>query len=105
MRGVIGGYYLREDVRGYRFIADQQLQLTRLGVPQALVAAGVPAVAVAATLNLYGNAVSIRNTLTQPRLTNNYAGYADLTFPITSRLRVVAGLRYDREDQDRGRRK
>ena len=102
VRGVIGGYYLREDVRGYRFIADQQLQLTRLGVPQALVAAGVPAVAVAATLNLYGNAVSIRNTLTQPRLTNNYAGYADLTFPITSRLRVVAGLRYDREDQDRG---
>lgn len=102
VHGVIGGYYLREDVRGYRFIADQQLQLPRLGVPQALIAAGVPANAVAATLTLYGNVVSIRNTLTQPRLTNNYAGYADLTFPITSRLRVVTGLRYDREDQDRG---
>jgi outer membrane receptor protein involved in Fe transport len=102
VKGLIGGYYLREDNRDYFFESRQLLGLRRLGVDQTLLSMGVPQSTVDAILNLYGGTVPIANTLLQPRLTHNYAGFFDLTFPITSRLRVVTGLRYDSESQDRG---
>ncbi|KAK0358169.1 hypothetical protein LTR94_036525, partial [Friedmanniomyces endolithicus] len=63
---------------------------------------GLPQATVNAVLNLYGGVVPIRNSLSQPRLTENYAGFADLTFPVTDRFRINAGLRYDHETQERG---
>ncbi|PZU14707.1 MAG: TonB-dependent receptor [Sphingobium sp.] len=102
VHGLIGGYYLRDDNRGYRFEATQSLNLTRLGVDRQLLAMGLPQATVSAVLNLYGGVAPIRNRLSQPRLTENYAGFADLTFPITDRLRINTGLRYDHETQERG---
>lgn len=102
IHGLIGGYYLRDDNRGYQFEATQSLNLTRLGVDRQLLAMGLPQATVNAVLNLYGGVVPIRNSLSQPRLTENYAGFADLTFPVTDRFRINAGLRYDHETQDRG---
>jgi outer membrane receptor protein involved in Fe transport len=102
VHGLIGGYYLRDDNRGYQFEATQSLNLTRLGVDRQLLAMGLPQATVNAVLNLYGGVVPIRNSLSQPRLTENYAGFADLTFPVTDRFRINAGLRYDHETQERG---
>ncbi|WP_082462966.1 TonB-dependent receptor [Sphingobium sp. Leaf26] len=102
VHGLIGGYYLRDDNRGYQFEATQSLNLTRLGVDRQLLAMGLPQATVNAVLDLYGGVVPIRNSLSQPRLTENYAGFADLTFPVTDRLRINVGLRYDHETQERG---
>jgi outer membrane receptor protein involved in Fe transport len=102
VKGLIGAYYLRDDNRDYYFEANQALGLRRLGVDQTLLALGLPQATVDTVINLYGGTVPIRNSLMQPRLTHNAAGFADLTFPITSRLRIVAGLRYDHESQNRG---
>lgn len=102
VKGLVGGYYLRDDNRDYFFESQQLLGLRRLGVDQTLLSMGVPQSTVDTVLNLYGGSVPIANTLMQPRLTHNYAGFFDLTFPITSRIRVVTGLRYDSESQDRG---
>jgi iron complex outermembrane recepter protein len=102
VKGLIGGYFLRDDNRDYYFEARQLLGLRRLGVDQVLLGLGLPQSTVDTVLDLYGGAVPIANTLQQPRLTHNYAGFFDLTFPITPRLRVNAGLRYDYESQNRG---
>ncbi len=102
VQGLIGAYYLRDDNREYFFEARQQLGLRRLGVDQVLLGLGLPPATVDSVLGLYGGAVPISNSLSQPRLTKNYAGFADLTVPITDRLRLIAGLRYDHESQDRG---
>jgi iron complex outermembrane recepter protein len=102
VHGVIGAYYFRADNRDYFFEATQSLNLTRLGVDQTLLAMGLPQSTVSAVLNLYGGAVPIRNSLAQSRLTENYAGFTDLTFPITDRLKINAGLRYDRESLESG---
>lgn len=102
VEGLVGGYYLREDNRDYGFDATQSLNLTRLGVDRQLLALGLAQPTVDAVLALYGGVVSIRNSLSQPRLTRNLAGFTDLTFPITDRLRLRAGLRYDSERQQRG---
>lgn len=102
VRGLVGGYFLREDNRGNFFEAIQSLNLTRLGVDRQLLALGLPQATVNTVLGLYGGVVPIRNSLLQPRLTRNYAAYTDLTFPVTDRFRIVAGLRYDREMQTRG---
>ena len=102
VHGLIGGYFLRDDNRDYFFSARQNLGLRRLGVDRSLLALGLPQATVDGVLALYGPGVPIANNLAQPRLTKNYAGFADLTFPITSRLRLRAGLRYDSEQQARG---
>jgi len=104
VQGLIGAYFLRDNNRGYYFEARQNLGMRRLGVDQTLLRMGVPAATVDTILNLYGGngVVPINNTLAQPRLTRNLAGFADLTFPITDRLKLVAGLRYDHETQNRG---
>ena len=102
VQGLVGAYYLREDNRGYFFEATQSLNLTRLGVDRQLLALGLTPPTVDAVLGLYGGVVPIRNRLLQPRLTRNLAGFTDLTFPITDRLRLRAGLRYDNERQQRG---
>jgi len=102
VQGVIGAYYLRDDNRDYFFEATQSLNLTRLGVDQQLLALGLPQATVDTVLGLYGGVVPIRNSLAQPRLTKNYAGFAGLTFPLTDRLKLTAGLRYDHESQLRG---
>ncbi len=104
IQALVGAYYLRDDNREYRFDATQNLNLTRLGVDRQLLAMGVPQATVDAVLRLYGGTgiVPIRNTLLQPRLTRNLAGFTDLTLPVTSRLRIRAGLRYDNERQERG---
>jgi iron complex outermembrane receptor protein len=103
VQGLIGAYYLRDDNRDYFFQASQVLQLRRLGVDRQLLALGLPQATVNTVINLYsGGAVPIQNSLSQPRLTKNYAGFTDLTFPITDRLRLRAGLRYDHESQTRG---
>lgn len=102
VQGVVGAYYLRDDRRGYFFEATQSLNLTRLGVDRQLLAMGLPQATVNTVLGLYGGVVPIRNSLAQPRLAKNYAGFADLTFPITDRLKLTAGLRYDHENQLRG---
>jgi outer membrane receptor protein involved in Fe transport len=106
VHGLIGAYYLRDDNRDYDFQSRQNLGLRRLGVDQTLLRMGLPAATVDTILKLYGTSqpgtVPITNTLTQPRLTKNYAGFVDLTFPITHRLRLIAGLRYDHESQNRG---
>lgn len=100
--GVIGVYYLRDDNRDYYFTATQDLQLRRLGIDRQLLALGLNQPTVDAVLNLYGGAVPIQNSLSQPRLTKNYAGFTDLTFPIVGGLKLRAGLRYDHESQLRG---
>lgn len=104
VQGLIGGYYLRDDNRDYFFAATQDLQLRRLGVDRQLLALGLNQPTVDAVLNLYGGngAIAIRNSLSQPRLTTNYAGFADLTFPIIGGLKLRTGLRYDHERQLRG---
>lgn len=102
VQGLAGAYYLREDNRDYFFEATQNLNLTRLGVDRQLVALGLAQPTVNAVLALYGGVVPIRNSLSQPRLTRNLAGFTDLTFPITDHLRLRAGLRYDNERQQRG---
>jgi iron complex outermembrane receptor protein len=102
VKGLIGAYYLRDDNRNYLFVTREEIVLRNLGVDQVLLGMGVPQPAVDAVLNLYGGSAAIADTLRQPQLTKNYAGFADLTFPITRRLRIVAGLRYDHETQDRG---
>ncbi|MFT4053280.1 MAG: TonB-dependent receptor [Novosphingobium sp.] len=102
VQGLVGAYYLREDYSNYAFEATQVLQLTRLGVDRQLLAMGLPQSTVNAVIGLYNNEAPIRNSLSQPRLTKNYAGFTDLTFPITDRLKLRAGLRYDHETQNRG---
>lgn len=101
VQGVVGAYYLRDDNRGYFFDSTQELNLVRLGVDRQLLALGLSAPIVGAVLNLYGGVVPIRNTLAQPRLTTNRALFTDLTFPLTTRLRLHAGLRFDHERQER----
>jgi len=103
VQGLVGAYFLRKDDRGYFFEATQNLGLRQLGVDRALLALGLPPAIVNAVLNLYnGGAVPIKNSLSQPRLIKNYAGFADFTFPLTDRLKLHAGLRYDYESQLRG---
>jgi iron complex outermembrane receptor protein len=103
VQGLVGAYYLRDDNRDYFFKATQNLQLRRLGVDRTLLAMGLPQSTVDAVINLYGGgAVPIQNSLAQPKLTTNYAGFTDLTFPITRTLKFRAGLRYDHESQRRG---
>ncbi len=102
VRGLIGAYYLREDNRDYLFEATQTLNLTRLGVDRQLLALGLSQPMVDTVLGLYGGVVPIKNRLTQPRLTRNLAAFTDLTFPLTGRLSLRAGLRYDNERQLRG---
>ncbi|RZF59157.1 TonB-dependent receptor [Sphingomonas populi] len=102
VQGLVGAYYLRNDNRAYFYESRQNLGLRRLGIDQVLLGRGLPQSTVDTVLNLYGGAVPISNNLRQPRLTKNYAGFADLTFPITDGLRLIAGLRYDHESQDRG---
>ena len=102
VQGLIGAYYLREDNRDYRFEATQNMVLTRLGVDRQLLALGLSQPLVNTVLGLYGGVVPIKNLLTQPRLTRNLAGFTDLTFPLTTRLKLRAGLRYDNERQQRG---
>lgn len=102
VQGLIGAYYLREDNRDYRFEATQNMNLTRLGVDRQLLALGLSQPLVDTVLGLYGGVVPIKNLLTQPRLTRNLAGFTDLTFPLTTRLKLRAGLRYDNERQLRG---
>lgn len=100
IEGLIGVYYLREQ-RDYFYSATQNLSLTSLGIDRQLLAAGLPRAAVDAVLGLYGGVVPIRNRLIQPRRTENYAGFADLAFPVSSRFRLRFGLRYDSETQRR----
>ncbi|WP_157215796.1 TonB-dependent receptor [Flavisphingomonas formosensis] len=102
LQGLIGAYYLRDDNRGYFFGATQNLSLRRLGVDQSLLKLGLPQATVDTVINLYGSGVPIVNSLDQPRVTQNHAAFADFTVPITTRLRLRAGLRYDRESQRRG---
>lgn len=104
VKGLVGAYYLRDDNRGYYFDAAQTLNLTRLGVDRTLMAApfNLPQSVVNTVLGLYGGSVAIRNSLSQPRLTHNHAAFLDLTFPIVAGLKINAGLRYDRETQERG---
>jgi outer membrane receptor protein involved in Fe transport len=102
VQGLVGAYYLRDDNRDYLYQSRQNLGLRRLGIDRVLLGRGLPQSTVDAVLGLYGGAVPISNNLRQPRLTRNYAGFTDLTVPITRRLRLIAGLRYDRESQDRG---
>lgn len=102
VQGLVGAYYLREDNRDYFFEATQVLQLTRLGVDRQLLALGLSQPTVNTVLGLYNNEAPIRNSLSQPRLTKNYAGFTDLTFPIIDRLKLRVGLRYDHETQNRG---
>ena len=100
--GLIGAYYLSEDNRGYSFDSFQELSLVRLGVDRQLRALGLSQPMVDTVLALYRGAVPIRNSLAQPLFTRNYAGFADFTFSINRRLRILAGLRYDHESQKRG---
>ena len=100
--GLIGAYYLSEDNRGYSFDSFQELSLVRLGVDRQLRALGLSQPMVDTVLALYRGAVPIRNSLAQPLFTRNYAGFADFTFSINRRLRILAGLRYDHESQERG---
>ena len=102
LKGVIGAYYLRDDNRGYFFGATQNLSLRRLGVDRSLLALGLPQPVVDTVIGLYGSGVPIVNSLDQPKVTRNYAGFADFTVPILARLSLRAGLRYDRESQRRG---
>lgn len=103
INGLMGGFYLREK-RNYNFAATQSLGLTSLGVDRQLQAIGLPSATIDSVLKLYGGVVPIRNALFQPRLTENYAGFADFNFPLSSRLQLQLGLRYDRETQERGAR-
>jgi len=100
IEGLIGVYYLREQ-RDYFYSARQNLSLTSLGIDRQLLAAGLPRAAVDAVLGLYGGMVPIRTRLIQPRHTENYAGFADFAYPVSSRLRLRLGLRYDSETQER----
>jgi len=102
VQGLVGAYYLREDNTDYSFEATQVLQLTRLGVDRQLLAMGLPQSTVNTVIGLYNNEAPVRNSLLQPRLTKNYAGFTDLTFPILDRLKLRVGLRYDHETQKRG---
>lgn len=101
VHGLVGGYFLRDDNHDDVQVS-QNLGLRRLGVDQLLLGAGLPQATVDTVLGLYGGVVPITNGLSDPRLTKNYAGFADLTFPIVDRLSLIAGLRYDHEDQRRG---
>jgi outer membrane receptor protein involved in Fe transport len=99
--GLVGAFYLRER-RAYFYTATQNISLASLGIDRQLRAAGLPQATVDAMLSLYyGGALPIRNSLSQPRLTENYAGYTDLAFPLSSRWRLRFGLRYDFETQER----
>ena len=96
--GVIGAYYLRER-RDYSYSATQSLSLASLGVDRQLQATGLPPPTVATVLDFYGGTLPIRTSLTQPRNATNHAVFADMTFPISARMRVNFGLRYDAERQ------
>ncbi len=96
--GLVGAYYLHER-RAYSYSALQSLSLANLGIGRQLQAAGLSPAMVEAVLNLYGGVLPISNDLTNPRMTNNYAGFADLTFPLGHRLHLRVGLRYDAETQ------
>jgi len=97
--GLIGAYYLHER-RGYSYAALQSLSLLSLGVGRQLQAAGLPPAMVDAVLNLYGGTLPVSNELSHPRVTDNHAGFADLTFPLGRRLHLRVGLRYDVETQN-----
>lgn len=101
--GLIGAFYLRER-RNYFFGATQSLGLTSLGVDRQLQALGLPSTTIDAVLKLYDGVVPIRTSFSQRRLTENYAGFADFAVPLSSRLRLNLGLRYDLETQQRGAR-
>lgn len=100
-RGIVGLYYLREDNRGYTFETDQDLDLRVLGVDRQLRALGLSQAIVDAVLNLYGGVAPIRNSLAQPLLTHNHAAFADFAFPLTQKIQLLAGVRYDQEEQER----
>lgn len=102
VQGVMGGYYLKEDNQGYTFDSFQDLSLRSLGVDRQLRGLGLSQAMVDAVLSLYGGVVPIRNVLAQPLLTSNHAGFADFTMPLTGDLQILAGIRFDREQQMRG---
>lgn len=100
VEGLIGAFFLR-DRQAYDFSATQTLTFRSLGVDRQLQATGLPPGVVDAVLNLYGGMLPIRNSLAQWRVTQNFAFFSDLTMAVDDRFRLHAGLRYDRESQDR----
>ncbi|APL96014.1 TonB-dependent receptor [Sphingomonas sp. BHC-A] len=96
--GLVGAYYLRER-RAYSYSALQSLSLVNLGIGRQLQAAGLSPAMAEAVLNLYGGILPISNDLANPRMTNNHAGFVDLTFPLGQRMHLRLGLRYDAETQ------
>ncbi|MCK0530667.1 TonB-dependent receptor [Sphingobium agri] len=98
--GLIGAFFLREK-RDYLFSSHQRLSLKSLGVPWQLQAAGISPETVDTVIALYGGALPIQNSLSQPQSVQNFAAFADFSIPLTSRVHVRLGLRYDHEAQTR----
>ena len=98
--GLVGAFFLREK-RNYQFSSDQSLSLQSLGVPRQLQSTGIPPTAADAVIALYGGALPIRNSLLQPQRVQNRAAFADLSVPLTRRVHLRLGLRYDHEAQTR----
>lgn len=100
VEGLVGAYYLQER-RAYAYSALQSLSLASLGIGRQLQAAGLGPSTVEAVLDLYGGTLPISNDLTRPGVTDNHAGFADLTFPLGRQLHIRMGLRYDVETSRR----
>jgi outer membrane receptor protein involved in Fe transport len=98
VEGLVGAYYL-DQTHSYSYLATQSLSLASLGVDRQLQTIGLPPAAVDAILDLYGRNLPIRNSLSHPGITHNHAAFADLAFPLSDRLRLRFGLRYDAETQ------
>lgn len=100
IEGIAGVFFLHQQ-EAYHFDSIQSLSLAKLGLASPLQAAGISSATIDTVFRLYDGIVSIRNSSTQSRRTENIAAFTDLTLSMTSRSRLHLGLRYDLEWQER----
>lgn len=83
LRGIIGGYYLDDEVDS-AFIVSGRINPARVGVPQPL-------------LPFYPTLLAFSQDTRSNRETTNFAVFTQWEYSLNNRLTVSAGLRYDRE--------
>ncbi|WP_155524511.1 TonB-dependent receptor [Oleisolibacter albus] len=106
LTGIVGAYYAHID-EPTRSTSQVGLSLAQAGVAGLLTAPpsaggfGLPTELANQVLALYPAQLPIYSQQNSPQTVETYAVFTDLTYALTDRLKLNAGLRWDREDQTR----
>ncbi len=107
LKGLVGGFYSREDKRGSVGDAIQRIAFSSVGLDQLLTAPppfgyGLDQGTANYAMDLYpGRGVDIYSRFVTPRVTTNKAIFGDATWEFVPNLKLNLGFRWDNERQDR----